>query len=409
MQYMLIAIVLVVLCAVGFSSRQNTSNETPARIEPQDPVTVSSEQYLSRQDIQKQLAVIAKAPPPKELAMGAMCYDMAGPPARIDYVCPNCSEKTLYALNPEADEESRLQYWTTAQNLRSLESCRRLVQQINTLDVTLNESRFCTKCAQDVEEARLGLIIQYPNQPQPHHVSEINETDLLLIKAVTEGKLKYKDLQDNEIPIKNHLPRLEELLGTEIVLAADQYMTFREVKDQLAVIARKPIPKTAIIKRTPRPTNRIPRGPGAMCYAVGPGGLRRSDYICPDCGEKTLYAIEDSASDRAIDQHLENLSNLRDMDACRRLAHTIYTLDITLDESQFCSHCADDHDAPELGLIICYADRPKTHQIEGISLTDLIMIKAVIDGRLTYQEHEGTEYALRRETLRLKQLLGLRI
>ena len=91
------------------------------------------------------------------------------------------------------------------------------------------------------------------------------------------------------------------------------------------------------------------------------------------------------------------------MDACRRLAHTIYTLDITLDESQFCSHCADDHDAPELGLLICYADRPKTHQIEGISLTDLIMIKAVIDGRLTYQEHEGTEYALRRETLRLKE------
>lgn len=215
MQYLIIAVVLMALCVFGFSCRKSTLAPPPGGQSPQ-PVTVTSGNFLSQQDIQEQLARIAKKPPPKNLAMGAMCYDIAGPPLRIDYVCPSCGEKTLYAVDTDADEKVRQQHWKTAWVIQELESLRRLTQQIDTLDVALDESQFCCHCNSAIKDPKVGLVITYPDRLEPHRVWDVHWTDLTMLKAAAEGKLKYKGKQGNEVAMKDHLPRLEELLGVDI-------------------------------------------------------------------------------------------------------------------------------------------------------------------------------------------------
>ncbi len=393
MQYLVIAIILMVLCVFGLSCRKSTPTDTRGGTPP-TPIIVTSGKFLSRQDIQKQLAIIAKSPPPKKLAMGAMCYDIAGPPARLDYVCPVCGEKTLYAMDPAADDKTKMQYWTTAQNLRSLESCRRLVQQIKKIDIKLNESPFCKQCAPDIETPELGLIIIYPDVTKESYVSNITETDLLILKAFTEGKLKFKDLQDMEIALKDRLARLEELLGVKAVAPRDQYLSRQDIQKQLAIIAKSPPPKELAM--------------GAMCYEmVAP--LNRVDYVCPACGEKTLYAIDDSADDAASQRHWQVTWNLSELDACRRLVSQIDNLDMTLDESQFCNHCSPHTEVPKLGLVIRYPDQPEPHRVWDVSQTDLIMLDAAADGKLKYKGVTDNETALKDSLPRLEELLGVRI
>jgi predicted RNA-binding Zn-ribbon protein involved in translation (DUF1610 family) len=215
MQYILIALVIAVLCVFGLSCRKSTpSNSTGG--EPQGTVTIFSGKFLSHQEIQKQLALIARKPAPKKLAMGAMCYAVAVTSSRIDYVCPTCGEKMLYALEDSSDKTKRDIQWKAISDIQSLESLRRLAQQIKKLDISLNESQFCKHCHPDVIEPKLGLIVKYPDQPEPHCVWDVSWTDLVMIKAVTAGKLKYKDQQDREVALKDFLPRLKELLNADI-------------------------------------------------------------------------------------------------------------------------------------------------------------------------------------------------
>jgi hypothetical protein len=212
MQYVLIAVVLMVLCVFGLSCRKSTSSNNTGD-QPQGTVTVSSGKFLSHQEIQNQLTLIARKPAPKKLAMGAMCYKVAGPPSRIDYVCPTCGEKTLYALEDSSDKTKRDIQWKAISDIQELESLRRLAQQIKKLDISLDESQFCKHCRPDVIEPKLGLIVKYPDRPEPHCVWDISWTDLTMMKAVTEGKLKYKGLNDGEAALKTQQKRLQELLG----------------------------------------------------------------------------------------------------------------------------------------------------------------------------------------------------
>lgn len=209
MQYLMIALVLMTFCVLGFSCRSYSR--------PSGPVTtVPSSKTLSRQDIEKQLAYIAKSPPPKNLAVGAMCYDIAGPPERIDYVCPVCGEKTLYVMERTADGQIDQQQWKTAGTVQALESLRRLTQQIDKLEVTLDESQFCSHCSPGIEDPRVALVVDYPDTPEPHRAWDISVQDLQILQAFSKGQLKYTDPLDSERPLKDTLPRLEELLGVDI-------------------------------------------------------------------------------------------------------------------------------------------------------------------------------------------------
>lgn len=216
MQYIVIAIVLVVLCIFGASCRKQSPAQLQGRTSG-EVIVESSGRYMTAESIRAQLEKISKKPPPKNLAMGAMCYKVAAPPDRADYICPNCGEKTLYASQPSSDPNAVLQSWEVIIAIaRELESSRRLVQQIDKLDITLDESQFCKHCKPDIQAPKLGLVIRYGDRPEPHDVWQFSQNDLLMLKAFSEGKLKFEGTNDTECDLKRMLPRLEQLLGVKL-------------------------------------------------------------------------------------------------------------------------------------------------------------------------------------------------
>jgi len=178
-------------------------------------VNIPDGQFFSKQDIEKQLEEIKKAPAPENLKIGAMCYVVIEPPKRTDYVCPNCGEKTLYAKISTIDPNENF-LWIISEKLYDLEECKKLVKQIEKITIALDESQFCKHCSPDIQEPNLGLIIKYPDSQEVHRVWDINNLDLILLKAFTEGQLKFEPSHDWEWDIKSHISRLEELLGVDI-------------------------------------------------------------------------------------------------------------------------------------------------------------------------------------------------
>jgi hypothetical protein len=166
------------------------------------PVTSRRVKSMSQEKIREMLGRIEakKAPEPK---MGAMCYDMAAPPARAEYVCPKCGEKTLYTK----EEAWKLQ-WT-------VDACRReflLLKAASDLSVSLDESSFCSHCRPDAKKHAMCLVLTYADG-----ASFTNETvtpgEMRMMAGFLKGELSYKAENDSTLPLKEALPRLRQLLG----------------------------------------------------------------------------------------------------------------------------------------------------------------------------------------------------
>jgi hypothetical protein len=173
--------------------------------------------FLSRQGIQEKLRQVAQSPMPQNLKFGAMCYDMALNVTRINYVCPVCDEKTIYASgvdNPvfKPDRTDYTNLWT----LGELDTCRRIAGQIKGLQIKLDESQFCKKCSPTIKTPKIKLMVFYSGQEKPYCSSEIRKEDMQILKAFLDGQAYYKTDQDGQIAIKSCLPRLEVLLGVKI-------------------------------------------------------------------------------------------------------------------------------------------------------------------------------------------------
>lgn len=175
-----------------------------------DTVQTATQSTDTTAGLRKQLQELARSDPPKELSMGAMCYEMAMPPVRIDYTCPVCTNKTLYAASEENgwNESTRFLSW-------ELDACRRLVKEIKGLDIHLDESLFCKHCKPDADARKLALVIFYP-EGKTHRVDDVSLEDLTLLKEFTSGSKTHSGAQGRETPLKDHLPRLEQLLGVSL-------------------------------------------------------------------------------------------------------------------------------------------------------------------------------------------------
>ncbi len=164
---------------------------------------------LSRADLEKRLQDLAKAPPPTKLSPGAMCYDMAMPTQRIDYVCPACQEKTLYS------NRSGNAWNVPGLMLLEADTYRRLAKQLQDrgLACKLDESAFCQKCGKDIKEKSFVLETRWPGQEKPHRTVLRATNDLKLVLEFLDGKKIHAGEQGAESPLKNYLPRIQELLG----------------------------------------------------------------------------------------------------------------------------------------------------------------------------------------------------
>lgn len=198
-------VVLVLLFAVGLGCLLSACARSSSGGEDgKTPVTRQSVRSLSREQVLEKLKTLEarKAPEPK---MGAMCYDMAAPPNRAEYVCPKCHEKTLYT-NDVA--------WAIN---RELDDCRRefsLLKAASELSLTLDESSFCAHCSPSATKHEIALIVTYADG-SPHTTTGVASGELRMLREFLKGKLTFATENEGTEPLKPHLSRLRQLLGIE--------------------------------------------------------------------------------------------------------------------------------------------------------------------------------------------------
>jgi hypothetical protein len=224
MPYFLIILVFLAFFSVFWGCRNSSASKNAPVYKNTISLPGQSAEntVFTRAELRERLISLAESDPPrdKDLSPGAMCYEMAAPPDRYDYTCPLCGEKTLYAANdiPETDRERIVGSYIYTITLE-LEPCRRLVGLIRGLDIVLDESEFCAFCypgAEKVKIPRICIIINYPDQKEPRRICDISSDDLILLKEFMDGSKIHRYSNDWEIPLKNEIKRLEELLGIRL-------------------------------------------------------------------------------------------------------------------------------------------------------------------------------------------------
>ena len=131
-----------------------------------------------------------------------MCYDVAAPPDRAEYVCPKCGEKTLYV--------SEMAPFV----LYEIPTCRTQVSQIKNIEIVLDESQYCKKCSPNIDDPALCLIVKYPSDKTEHKSCKISSEDLSLIREFLEGSTIHNGSDGEQMPLKAFELRIGKLLGT---------------------------------------------------------------------------------------------------------------------------------------------------------------------------------------------------
>ena len=189
----------IVLFSLGMAGRASAAEKPPVamtQLATQPPVQVAPDALRER------LEKLAESAPPRKLSPGAMCYDMAMPPDRFDYVCPACQTKTVHA---RTQTQAPIQW--------ELAACRRTLKTIKGLNIELTETGFCAKCDPDAKAPVLGIRIRYAGN-KIHTMAPIASVDLQLIAEFMAGKDKHDGGQAGEKPLRDYAKRLAELLGT---------------------------------------------------------------------------------------------------------------------------------------------------------------------------------------------------
>jgi hypothetical protein len=202
-----IALFLVVcLLFAGGCSRPSTIDSPPV-------VTMAGMKSLDRAAIKAMLKKLVDSPPPKDLKSGAMCYKPMQLPIRADYVCPKCGERTLY-------DATKLKNVAGMPHVVEWEipSCRRefqLLRKVAGDAIAFDESQFCKKCAPKVTNPKLILRITFTGEPT-RTIDNLTADDLRILRDFLTGRFSTTNTADWELPLKESLPRLQELLGVKL-------------------------------------------------------------------------------------------------------------------------------------------------------------------------------------------------
>jgi hypothetical protein len=158
-----------------------------------------SAEDVTRDKIDTLLQELAAKPAPTNLAPAAMCYKMAAPPNRAEYVCPTCGAKTLYeGANAKSVETARA-YRADTEALRELG-----------VDATLDETHLCDTCRTTDTPFFLYLEVKLDGKVARNSVQE---HDFRKLRAFLSGKSVWTAGFGEEKPLKPELPRIRQLLG----------------------------------------------------------------------------------------------------------------------------------------------------------------------------------------------------
>ncbi len=189
---------IVVIFGIGIVTGINAYYK---RSDVQRPPEKRIVKRFSKEEIRSRLIELAVKPPPKELGQGAMCYSQVAPPDRAEYVCPKDGEKTLY--NAQMVHEV----------LHEIPAVRSAAASMPGVSITVDESEFCKKCSPNTKLPQISVTIQFDDYSTT--VKGVSSTDMDILREFLTGQQKHSDSYDFETPLKDHIPRLEILLGVK--------------------------------------------------------------------------------------------------------------------------------------------------------------------------------------------------
>jgi len=141
--------------------------------------------------------------------------------------------------------------------------------------------------------------------------------------------------------------------------------------------------------------------PQAMCYAPTVP-LERADYVCPKCGEKTIFAAK---ADHTLDNVVGDVSGLPEM---RRLIGRMPVPWMQLDESQFCGKCSPGIDVPKLFLVVRVPGQAEPRKTADVGPEDLLLLQEFLSGADKYTDAGGGEAPMKIYLPRIEELLGVK-
>lgn len=160
-------------------------------------------QAMKRAELESRLKKLSGSEPPRDLNQrGAMCYKPAIPPTSAEYICPRCAGRTQHVNDRELARQVR---WELA-------AMREKVKALAVLDARLDERSFCKKCSPGTRHPAPVLVFKLTGEPE-RRVEGVSLRDLTLLEELLAGGEVHKGERDVESPLKDHLPRLCELLG----------------------------------------------------------------------------------------------------------------------------------------------------------------------------------------------------
>jgi len=201
---LLLVVFFVLIIAAGIHVRSGFSQEAREKQVTSEKVAGSS-----RAAIRTMLRQVENRPAP-ETRPGAMCYKVAAPPEYQEYVCPLDAEKSVY-------QREDYEVYGLAKNI---EGMRRTVKNMNSVTqlavFELDESRMCHVCSPDLEdeERHVSLVVRYPDGKE-HRTEKIKIDDLWVLEAFFRQKPIYSSWRDAQLPVKDKMGRIKELLGLE--------------------------------------------------------------------------------------------------------------------------------------------------------------------------------------------------
>jgi hypothetical protein len=136
---------------------------------------------------------------------------------------------------------------------------------------------------------------------------------------------------------------------------------------------------------------------GAMCYDSMAAPVV-AEYICPVCGEKTIYNYTQS---EFIEWQLQG---------CRRMVESINAsteFQVELDETLFCEFCTPDYPDQSPSLVLVVKPVEGEPVVNRVSELDLRMLDSFLQGNLYYTTDTDGQMPLLEYAGRMRQLLGL--
>ena len=174
-------------------------------ISVQAEVTVKKIKSLSQAELTAMLSRVKTGKPP-EPRLGALCYETVTIYERVEFICRNCGEKSLYPRSLAGDN---------LLNLQALEREFDIFRKTSPLKMEMEINGYCQHCDSGGKPRGATLTVTYENGAV-HRCFPFTLTDLRLLKALLTGKLLWDAEWDNQFLLSEQIPRLQELLGVKL-------------------------------------------------------------------------------------------------------------------------------------------------------------------------------------------------